>query len=177
MRALALDLANTLLRGTGGTERDGLVTPADLERWLREHEADLGPTDPSVALRLPEFRELRGRVLELLAAVAEGRRLPPAAVEAVNAAAAAAPSVLRLEVDGRVVDQAAAGSPTARILGEVARSAIRLVGEGVRLGRCARCGRLFPAGRAGRRWCSPACGNRERVARHRARHRAARSVG
>ncbi len=178
--SLALELANTRLRGARGEERDLLVAPGDLERWLRAHEHELGPIDPEVALRLPEFRALREAIEALLAAAADGRRLPGPALERVNGYAADVPVVPRLEdgEDGpRAVEQPVRTSPATRALAAVARSAIRLLAGGTAIGRCRRCGRFFPAGRTGRIWCSPACGNRARVARHQARRRAARSVG
>lgn len=178
--SLALGLANTRLRGPRGEDQDLLLSPGDLERWLRAHERELGPIDPEVALRLPEFRALREAIGELLAAAADGRGLPGPALERVNRRAADVPVVLRLEdgEDGpRSVEEPVRTSPATRALAAIARSAIRLLTGGTAIGRCRRCGRFFPAGRAGRIWCSPACGNRARVARHQARRRAARSVG
>lgn len=174
---IALGLVNTRLLGPRGQELDLLATPADLERWLRAHEDELGPLAQEVLLRLPEFRGLREAVEALLAAAVEGRPLPVPALERVNGIAAAVPTVLRLEQGPRVEERPVTTSAAARALGEIARSAIRVIGGSTALGRCRRCGRFFVVGRAGRIWCSPACGNRARVARHQARRRAVRSVG
>ncbi len=168
---LALSLANTRTRG-----QDGLSTPGQLGRWLEEQRGTLGDPGDDTALRLREFRALREAVRELLEASAGGRPLPPAHVAALNAASAAVPLSTRLVVDGQgaAVDRTPGGaSRTAVILATIACSAIELLGgEGAgRIGVCParRCGRFFLAARAGQRWCSNACGNRERVARHRTR--------
>jgi predicted RNA-binding Zn ribbon-like protein len=172
---LALELANTRLLGP--REQDLLAGPGDLERWLRAHEEELGPVPEETLLRLSEFRALRDAIGALLAATVEGRPWPAPALERVNGCAAAVPIVLRLEPGPRVVERPVRTSATAATLAAIARSAVRLLGEGAALGRCRRCGRFFPAGRAGRIWCSAGCGNRARVARHAARRRASRSVG
>lgn len=168
----ALSLANTR---TGPGDR--LSTPAHLGRWLEEQRGTLGDPGGETALRLPEFRALREAVRELLEAAVSARPLSSPAVAAVNSFSTAVPLTARLVVgeDGRVVAEAVPGhgSPTGVILAAISRSAIELLGgEGAgRLGVCsaARCGRFFLAARAGQRWCSNACGNRERVARHRTR--------
>jgi predicted RNA-binding Zn ribbon-like protein len=66
----------------------------------------------------------------------------------------------------------ASGTATG-LLAEIARSAISLVGteRRERLRRCPACSRFFLTTRSDRLWCSVACGNRTRVARHHARHR------
>jgi predicted RNA-binding Zn ribbon-like protein len=50
----------------------------------------------------------------------------------------------------------------------VAAAAIEIAGSGELVGFCdaPSCGQFFAGGRAGRRWCSDACGTRARVARH-----------
>jgi predicted RNA-binding Zn ribbon-like protein len=110
--------------------------------------------------------------------------VPAGAVEVVNAASAAAPAVHALDAtDPRApasVELVSAGSATAEILAAIARSAIAIVGDPARgrLRVCAApgCGRFFVASRAGRRWCSDACGNRARVARHARRRRDVRTA-
>jgi predicted RNA-binding Zn ribbon-like protein len=165
---LAVDLANTLRAGRGGAVADRLAGPDGPAGWLR---ATGGPLDAG----LPELLASRGHVLALLAATVEGDRLPPAAVEAVNRAAVAAPAVVQLEA-GELVIRASASRADA-FLAEIAAAAISLVGgpRRDRLRRCAApgCGRWFVASRPRQTWCSPACGNRARLARFHQRHRAA----
>jgi predicted RNA-binding Zn ribbon-like protein len=165
---LAVDLANTLRPGRGGAVADLLAGPDGLAGWLR---GTGGPDD----VGLPELVALRGHVQALLAAAVAGDPLPPPAVTAVNQAAAAAPAVVQLEA-GELVVRAGA-SPAAAFLAEIAAAAISLVGGPGRdrLRRCAApgCGRWFVASRPRQTWCSPACGNRARLARFHQRHRAA----
>jgi predicted RNA-binding Zn ribbon-like protein len=160
---LAIDLANTLRTGRGPGDR--LADRDGLARWLR---GTGGPEE----VASPELLALRGHVRALLAAAVEARPLPPAAVRAVNRAAAAAPAVVQLEA-GELVVRANA-SPDDAFLAEVAAAAIALVaGPGrERLRRCAApgCGRWFAASRPQQTWCSTACGNRARLARFHRRH-------
>ncbi|HET7235679.1 MAG TPA: ABATE domain-containing protein [Actinomycetota bacterium] len=158
----AVDLANEELRSAG-----------DLRRWLqRLPEFDEG-TSEEVSLRLPEFLDLRGAILQTLEASVGGGPFPAAAVERLNEASARVPLVRRLEPPD-VIQRPVASSATTRALAEIAWSAIELMGTDrrERLRRCDACGRFFVATRTDRRWCSAACGNRTRVARHFARRRA-----
>ncbi len=144
-----------------------------LRAWL-EAEGGLEALESAeVSLRLAEFVALRDSVRELLEASIGGGPFPAAAVEHINEASARVPRVLRLEADGPCEAPFAAG-PTRLILARVAWSAIELVGgaDRARLRRCGSCGRYFVSTRPDRLWCSNACGNRARVARHHARRRA-----
>lgn len=167
--ALALELASTY-REAG----DEIASAAGLAAWLDRHGDVLGDVGPEVSLRLADFRALRGSIRALfLAALAEDP-LPPGAVGAVNEASAAVPIHVLLDVSDPREPRAACGggggSRTAQILAAVARSAIGILGgpERERLRACPapRCGRFFVSTRADRVWCSNACGNRVRVARH-----------
>jgi predicted RNA-binding Zn ribbon-like protein len=162
---LAIDLANTLELRRDGTTADLLADQGGLVRWLR---GTGGPGHMSGR----QLQDLRGQVLALLTAAVRRRRLPSAAV---NRAAAAAPGVAQLEAGELVVRYNA--SPPDAFLADIATSAITLVGVPGRdrLRRCGApgCGRWFLASRPRQRWCSPACGNRARVARFQQRRRAA----
>jgi predicted RNA-binding Zn ribbon-like protein len=166
---LAIDLANTLQLRRDGTTVDLLADPDGLARWLRGTGGPGGPEEIGAG----QLQALRQHVLALLAAAVEQRRLPRAAVSAVNRAAAAAPAVVQLEADELVVRYNA--SPADAFLADVAGSAITLVGGPgrPRLRRCEApgCGRWFVASRPRQRWHSPGCGNRARVARFQQRHR------
>lgn len=158
----ALGLANLALDSGGA-----------LRGWLEE-EGVLGPEESTeVSLRLPEFVALRASVRELLDASIGGGPFPAAALERLNEASARVPRRFRLEGDVPCEVPLSAGL-TPSILARIAWSAIELLGasERSRLRRCGACGRYFVSTRSDRRWCSDACGNRTRVARHHARRRA-----
>lgn len=166
---LALELASTLQDGG-----DEIATAAGLAAWLDRHGDLLGEVEPEVSLRVADFRDLRGSVRVLFLAAVAGDPLSHEAVGAVNEASAAVPTHVLLDVSDPWEPRAAlgggGGSRTAQILGAFARSAIGILGgpERARLRACPapRCGRFFVATRADRVWCSNACGNRVRVARH-----------
>jgi predicted RNA-binding Zn ribbon-like protein len=157
---IAISLANAELASAG-----------DLATWLRAsgwNTRDAG----ELALRLPDFGDLRSSLRELLAAAAEGRPLPDDAVEGLNETSARVPRIARLE--GGVLTRApVAGGPAPLALARIAWSAMELLGgpDRERVRRCGACGRFFMASRPDRVWCSDRCGNRTRVARHHARVR------
>jgi predicted RNA-binding Zn ribbon-like protein len=168
---LAIDLANTLRLERDGGTTDLLEDREGLARWLRRMGVDGG-------VGAAELRALRGHVLALLTAAVEHAPMPEAAVTAANRAVAAAPAIAQLAGDELVFHYDA--SPPDAFLGDVAASAITLVGgpRRDRLRRCAApgCGRWFVATRPRQTWCSPSCGNRARLARFHRRHRAATSL-
>ena len=108
------------------------------------------------------LHELRAAVRGLFDAAVRGVDPPAGAVELVNRLATA-PSLDWSGGGPRLADEAVAAA--------VARSAIELVTSG-RLHACAnpRCVQ-YHLGEGGRDYCSAACGNRTRVARHGARTR------
>jgi len=159
----AVDLANQELRSGG-----------DLRRWLeRSGSVDEGGA-VELSFRLPEFLELRDAVRSVFEASIGGGPFPAAAVERLNETSARVPIVRRLDPPD-AVDVPIASGAAAGVLAGIARSAISLVGTDrrERLRRCPACRRFFLTSRRDRLWCSVACGNRTRVARHQARRRAA----
>ncbi len=159
--ALALSLANAPLGSAG-----------DLSAWLEGEDALEPEERAEVSLRLAEFVSLRASLRELLDASIGGGPFPAAAVERVNDASARVPRVLRLAPEGSA-DVPLSASPTPLLLARIAWSAIELLGDSNRFPprRCGACGTYFEATRSDRVWCSNACGNRTRVARHHARLR------
>ena len=150
-----------------------LSSAADLRDWLEGEVALEAAEREEVSLRLAEFVALRASLRELLDASIGGGPFPAAAVERVNEASARVPRVLRLAAEGSA-EAPLSASPTPLLLARIAWSAIGLLGGPARaaLKRCGACGRYFEATRSDRVWCSNACGNRTRVARHHARLRA-----
>jgi predicted RNA-binding Zn ribbon-like protein len=174
---LAIDLANTVMVVREGSVVDLLAGRKALEHWLEAERWRLG--DCLFAVEHPdEFRKLRDAVRSLLAASVKGVTLPPEALASVNAASEAAPIAPQLKAtDGgalEAVELVAEGDPLARLLGRLARSAIGLLTtperERLQICRAPSCGMFFLGGR---RWCSAACGNRARAARHYRRQRSA----
>lgn len=177
--ALAVEFSGTLAAGPG-RDADRLSSPSQLAAWLDDRGDRLPPQGPETTARLGRFRALRDAVRDLLEAAASD--LPPSgvALETVNEASASAASYPVLGSPGIVHVRMVSGDATVAILGAIARSAIELLSgpDRDRIRACAApgCGRLFVATRPGRTWCSNACGNRARVARHYARSRSRRSA-
>ena len=119
---------------------------------------------------LEELAEARGAVRRMLAATLAGAPFGAADVEAVNAWAATVPQYPQLDAEGRLIIVGRRLSPLAVALAGVARSAIEILGtdlhERLAVCRAPGCGKYHLRGRADQVWCSPACGNRARVARH-----------
>lgn len=173
--SLPLDLPATLAGRASGNHREALSTPGDLDRWLvAAGLADHAPA--STAEDLSAARELRETLFALAVARAEGRALPEAPREVLNALAAHAPATPWLDASGVT---RLSGNARALLTG-VAREAIDLLG-GPDAGRIRQCqGRtcailfLDTSRKGDRRWCSmSACGNRAKVAAFRDRERAA----
>jgi predicted RNA-binding Zn ribbon-like protein len=163
-----------------------LVTPEDLGEWLVE--ASVVDARPTVApALLEEARRLREAVDAAVVAQLEGAPLPATALARIDAwlPAATLCRTLALAPDGTAaLGPAAPADPARHALGLVALDAAEMLGtdERGRLRICASesCSARFfdrsPAGR--RRWCSMrGCGNAAKARRHRARRRAAATVG
>jgi predicted RNA-binding Zn ribbon-like protein len=172
----ALALVNSR-RNDAGEPIDDLATAAGLRAWLTEQA--LVPDARVDDAALAAVRELRAAVRELLEARIEIRAPDRAAVEIVNAAAAAAPTARRLtwtEPDAPHEERHCLGNggvPLARAL--LAADAIDLVTgpAHANLLACAApgCLRLLLRDHPRRQWCSTRCGDRVRASRYYHRHR------
>jgi predicted RNA-binding Zn ribbon-like protein len=158
---LAIELHNTLSASGDGLNR----------AWL-DAMADRLPA-PVDSVRFDDLITLRTAVREALHAAYEGRPIPSAAAAELNARSAASP--LSLELPGRVRHHGA--TATDIVLGAFAADTIALVSGDAELRVCGapRCVLMFVKDHPRREWCSNACGNRARQARHYARTQAARS--
>ncbi|MGH3169555.1 MAG: CGNR zinc finger domain-containing protein [Trebonia sp.] len=180
-------MMNTIRADASGVS-DDLRSPADVDAWLDA----VGIDRREARTTPPEFASavaLRDAVRRLAAYVTGDSR--EAAVSAttgvddalatVNTAADALP-LPRLELrDGHLAAAARAGvSPVVAGLAEVAAGAIQLLGasEGNGLRPCYApgCVLYFVKTHHRREWCSIACGNRSRAARHYEKVRAARTI-
>ncbi len=162
-----LDLANTVVRGTGTGDGDiDLLADPDLLASWRARAADRELAE----LPLGQLTDLRDPVRRALGAAARQAPLPDPVRTRLNALAARAPVTFHVDAAGRLTEQEAGGPVAAA----VARQALVLAAgpEQARL-RCCHapsCGMFFLARRRDQAWCSVGCGNR-------ARARAARRSG
>ena len=154
---LAVEYANTLSASRGRTSDH-------LDTWLTGHS--MAPD--------PRFEPLRDAIRVLIAAAAEQTPYPAAALATLNAASAAAPQWLELTGDGAAVAHTTS-APADRLLADIARSAIELLSDDQHAGLCAcqapGCVQFFVRTHHRQEFCSAACGNRARAARHYQRHK------
>jgi predicted RNA-binding Zn ribbon-like protein len=172
---LALELVNTQF-AMGGQPRDGLQTPADLEEWLEANAAGFGDVSVPAATEalLTRFWSLRAALREIFASPANHQRPRADALATLNAVLAAAPRFARLDWEAsgpHVRSQDLAQDPETATLAAIARSSLDLIGSEhstTKVGQCQAPGCVLFFVRDARRknWCSAACGNRGRVARH-----------
>lgn len=185
-QAVAVDLANTLWVHSG-QRLDALGTVAGADRWLTA-VADLPLADGSTVreaagsggprVRDEEFRAglfgLRDQVRLLLGATARGG--PPAAkvLTAVNQVASAAPSWLQAGTgEGLRLLRLRPPPIAAAVCAALAEDALATAAHTIGLTQCPGhdCLGIFVQDDPRRRYCSPPCSNRTRVARHYARKR------
>jgi len=188
-----LDFVNTLVHGRAG-DREELSDLSSALRWLRQHELlhsfmvdeqlHLHAGNAAAEQRvLARIRRVRAALRELLNATVERRPADAAALREVNRA-------LRTQYvyelvpapDGVSLDHRHDGDPIAGAVARLAEAISRELtqADAGRLRVCANdeCRWVFfdtsPAGR--RKWCDMSvCGNRAKVARHRARQRSSAS--
>jgi predicted RNA-binding Zn ribbon-like protein len=172
---LALDLPATMVGRLGAAPRDLLATSADLDRWLVAAglvETAPGATDGN----LTQARTLREALYRLALSRAEGRDLPDADRELINAFAALPAAPPWLGEDGR----ARLSGDVRGLLAGLAREGVELLGgefsDRIRQCEGPPCAVLFldTSRKGDRRWCSMnACGNKAKAAGFRRRERLA----
>jgi predicted RNA-binding Zn ribbon-like protein len=181
---LPVRLMNTIWADRVGVH-DALETTDNLQAWLRATQ----PNDSDLGARcsredLKRFRSLRDALRRLAALQVDDTRLAAEsattdvgqAVDVVNMAAAQALSWPQLAYrDGGLHARSnGAGTPTRRALASIAHQAIELLTgedrEKVRACYAPGCILYFVKDHPRREWCSAACGNRARAARHYERH-------
>jgi predicted RNA-binding Zn ribbon-like protein len=170
---------NTIWADTAGVH-DDLTTPAALHDWLvtvcgRDADALEDPRPDELA----EAKHLRDSLRRLAAFCSDDHR-PAAqspvdsvddAVVAVNRAVTHRPRAQLVIRDGRLHrDRPAPASPTRVALAELAHDSIDMLAgpTATKLRACHApgCVRYFVRSHPRREWCSEACGNRARAARH-----------
>ena len=178
----AVDLANTVVVGATA-EVDLLTNDEELSAWAAAERGSI-PGVESISGRLADVRDLREHVRSALFAAAEGRRLSPTDVAALNAASAEALSYPKLRETGGLedVEEVLVGDNSfALFRAAVARSALAILAGADRarleVCRAPSCGMLFLRSGARQKWCCGACGNRSRVASHARRQRMSTATG
>ena len=170
--SLAVEFANTWY-AVRGKQREGVGTSAELVRWLSEHglpaEGEAEVDEEAVR----DFLSLRDAIRSLLHATAQGEPLPEAGTATVNKASEQAPRwpvLAGTAESGYSVLEMATADPLLSARAQIARAAIALLGgplrEDVRACHAPGCVQYFTKDHPRREWCSAACGNRARVARH-----------
>lgn len=168
----ALALVNTRYRSQGDLH-DELADPHVASAWLHardDAQARLGQDDAAA------LRAMRDATRLLFTARLDGGIPPRQAMDAVNAAILAAPSVAVLGWPATGPERryrSLGGDRLAQALGLYAADSVALLTgpEGERLTACGApgCVRLLVRTHGRRQWCSTRCGDRVRAARHYAR--------
>ena len=170
-------MMSTVWAGTDGLH-DDLRTTADVDEWLDAVGIDRAGAHATEG-ELAKARTLRDAVRRLAGYVTRDSRPAAAcaltdvaaALDQVNSAAAELPAPLLILRDGRLELGAPGGpSPVTTGLARVAEQAAGLLGgdDAARLRACYApgCVLYFIKTHPRREWCSVACGNRVRAARH-----------
>ena len=166
---LAVDLADTV-RVVSSEPIDLLTDEDALAIWVGI-EAKRYASAEAARGRLHEVRSLRDAVRGVLLAQADGTPIPTRDLELINHASERCPSYPKLSESGIREAVELNDDPFQVFAAEVARSLIETMegGPSVSVCRAPSCGMFFVPTDRRQRWCSPACGNRARVARHTAR--------
>jgi len=171
-RSVALALVNTEAQA-GGRRIDLIPDERAARDWLARHGLAPPPGSDDVAWR-DQLHALREALGEVLRATAEQRSPPREDLRRLNAIAARVPGAHALAWhDGAATaDWQPAGrpAPVDVVLARIAEDGIQLAAAeaGSRLRKCGAhdCVRMLVQDDPRRVWCSRACGDRMRVARH-----------
>ncbi|MBK0375135.1 ABATE domain-containing protein [Streptomyces sp. RB110-1] len=191
------ELANTIRLGGDGGVLDELGTVGATGRWIRRQAGNVGGIGELIVDE--ELRQavlvVRGAARSLFARAVgpappspvDAHRLMPEgeALAALNDASArelVAPQ-LHWPADGppSAALFSAEADPRVRLIAALARDAVDFLSgpqrEQLRACHAPRCARYFVRSHGRQGWCTPACGNRARVARHYERAREAAANG
>ena len=162
---LAVELMNTIWADRTGTH-DALATSELARGWLNAHADRLESVTPPP---LGQLRELRDAARTLAAGTLAGRA---AALKLVNAYVRAHWTELRWD-GGLVAARRSAPASGSQLLATFAEAIVEAFTSDYDVRACTApgCVLFYARVRDRREWCSTACGNRARVARHYDRHR------
>lgn len=151
-----------------------IAAPEDLTRWVKAAGIDRGDRVPFTRADVAAAHALRGALGGIYRALADGASPPSRALAEINRHLSAAPRLRRVEsAKGHLhVSETVESDALGRIASDLTDFIAAF--EPHRLRKCGAddCSLVFydTARNATRRWCSmAACGNRHKVARHRAR--------
>jgi predicted RNA-binding Zn ribbon-like protein len=168
---LAVDLADTV-RVVGANKVELLIAEEALSAWVAA-ELPRFPVARAALGHLSEVRALRDAARALLLARAEGTPLLRHDLETMNEASARCPSFPVVTDGGQRQTVELNDDPFATFCAAVARSTMEALDDNhetlLAVCHAPSCGMLFVPANRRQNWCSPACGNRARVARHAAR--------
>ncbi|WP_433245783.1 CGNR zinc finger domain-containing protein [Streptosporangium sp. CA-135522] len=177
---LPIELANATY-AVRGRLQDGLRTVVELAAWLEAVRGRLAlplpdSLEPTTA-DLAGARELRDGIRALATAATAGSPPEPDAVEAVNKHVRAAPRWRELSWDPVPAAHAHSSAPAVpAVLSAIAQQAVDLFTgpelADLRACHAPGCVLFFVKDHHRREWCSAACGNRARAARHYSQTRA-----
>jgi predicted RNA-binding Zn ribbon-like protein len=169
--SVALALVNTRFPKPGEEIVERLATVRDVEQWLATRSLRAGPPAAVRKADVARLGALRAAIRELFTARIEGRVPDEGARTLVNEASAASRAAAQIEWPADGPRRVWAAEPRfAGVLADIADDAIEVLtgpaGETLRMCAASRCVRLFLRQHARRTWCSTACGDRVRAARH-----------
>lgn len=189
---LPILLVNTISIDRSGTAQDALASHAGISNWIATvaEISTLSPTRPdddiATAAQRRRLTDLRDAMRRLAAdKTRDPRQTGRSPIEHADAArriinkssslSAIWPELPSTDLSASSVEVWSHGSFTDALTTVIARRAIELISS-VRwdqLEPCLAptCAHYFLRDAARRQWCTPACGNRARVARHAVRHR------
>lgn len=175
---LAVDFANTV-RVVKNSTVELIGSVEEFHEWHKAEPAQL-PNAVLTPESLRSFLDLRDCSLRLVHAAVSETRLPPADISMINEAIEVGGTVRLLgSVAGISRLQSGAGTGVDALAGVLAAAVVDLLARedlaNVAVCPAPSCGQLFHRARPNQLWCSPGCGNRARVDRH--RHRRTRVVG
>ncbi len=180
---ISIELVSTI-HVSGGVLVDTLQTPAQLWSWLKTHADRLPATVRGAETRdLARIRLLREAIREVFRSSVAGEVPERNTVAILNDASRLAPRHLELVWDRHRRQTASVTTVDAfdTLVATIAADAIAIVAGDQRhqLRACngPSCVLYFVRTHPRQEWCSPACGNRGRVARHYERSKRSRSSG
>ncbi len=168
---LAVDFANTTI-GLDGSREELIGTVEEFLEWVEAEPAWL-PSLDGEDIDLTSVIEQRDATSRLLQHAARQQPLVPEDVDLVNARVCDA-GVSRLLTASAGASRLAAGPGFRSLLGVLAAATVDLLARedlaAIAVCEAPGCGQIFHRSRRNQRWCSPGCGNRARVDRHRHRN-------